>query len=147
MLGAASVFLGSEPPCGGAATCLQQNRQENWPLDDRSQPKADRCEGRLLLIAAHAKMRLDFPEADIQAVRRGFLPSMSASSPDLHCGAVAEEKPTILRQGAAKMPLSFVLDDSQLGISSFKNRFYSKLPNGFKMTLKSRSQAEESTTR
>jgi hypothetical protein len=27
------------------------------------------------------KLRLDFPEADIQAVKCGFLPSMSAVSP------------------------------------------------------------------
>jgi hypothetical protein len=29
------------------------------------------------------KSRIDFPEPDIQAVKRGFLPSMSAVSPDL----------------------------------------------------------------
>jgi hypothetical protein len=28
------------------------------------------------------KSRLDFPEPDIQAVKRGFLPSMSAVSPN-----------------------------------------------------------------
>jgi hypothetical protein len=48
-----------------------------------SQPKVtDAKQGWLSLPHMH-KSRLDFPEPDIQAVKRGFLPSMSAVSPIL----------------------------------------------------------------
>ncbi|AFO89765.1 hypothetical protein PGA1_c00170 [Phaeobacter inhibens DSM 17395] len=81
MQSAASVTLGSQPPCSSAAPWSTA-----WAVTDEVagacwQPKVtDAKQGWLSLPHMH-KSRLDFPEPDIQAVKRGFLPSMSAVSP------------------------------------------------------------------
>ncbi len=46
--------------------------------DDRSQPKVTGAKRGWFSLPHMHKSRLDFPEPDIQAVKRGFLPSMSA---------------------------------------------------------------------
>jgi hypothetical protein len=50
-------------------------------LVDCSQPKVTDAKGGWLSLPHMHKSRLDFPEPDIQAVKRDFLPSMSAVSP------------------------------------------------------------------
>lgn len=73
--------MGSKRTCGGAAAGSQRFRTSSQTLDDGSQPKVTDAKGGSLSLPNMHKSRLGFPEADIQAVKRGFLPSMSAVSP------------------------------------------------------------------
>ena len=64
------------------------SREPSKAVDDCCQPKVTGANRGWLLLPHMHKPPLDFPEPDIQAVKRGFLPSMSAVSPKLlmlHC--------------------------------------------------------------
>jgi hypothetical protein len=75
------VKMGSKRTCGGAAAGSQRFRTSSQTLDDGSQPKVTDAKRDWLSLPHMHKSSLDFLKADIQVVKRGFLPSMSASSP------------------------------------------------------------------
>ena len=63
---------------------IQLNASHTAPLSQSDlvlQPKVTGTKGGWFSLLHKHKSRLDFPKPDIQAVKRGFLPSMSAVSP------------------------------------------------------------------
>jgi len=66
--------------CGGAATDRRRFRPCCPQLDGVSQPKVTGAKEGCLSLPHMHKSRIDFTESDIQAVKCGFLPSMSAMS-------------------------------------------------------------------